>query len=1358
MTTDVLLSPPTDTWVAAVHASSRDFAPLGSAVVVDTDRVLTCAHVIASDGGIRNDLWVAFPKVGNCPRRRVARVITRHSPPVKDLAVLVLDEPVPAEVEAARLRFPRPADLVGGTWWAFGFPARDPVGNSADGRIGESLAYGWVRLDTSSRYLVEPGFSGGALWSNDYEAVVAVVGQAHGNGDGRAITLHQVDLDFPDLNLTALASWSVEAAGEIAQAQWGWILAHDPEGVRHWRPRARGVNIESERGWRFRGRTAALAEIVAWLDRPILDRRVLVVTGSPGVGKSAVLGRIVTTADAAIRASLPPNDTALRASTGSVGCAVHAKGKTALEVAEEVARAASATLPSEPSDLAPALRGALCQRSGSRFNVIIDALDEAASPSHARRIIHQIVLPLVETCSDVGTQVVVATRRRDDGGDLLGPFGAALAVLDLDDPDYFAEEDLAAYALACLQLAGDDRPNNPYADEMLAASLAARIAAMADQNFLVAGLVARAHGLHDREPLNPDQLRFAGTVDAALAVYLERLSPVAGLAAEHALTALAFAEAPGFPAELWQLTVQALYGTLLSARDLVQFARSSAANFLVETGGNTDGTGGSGAVYRLFHQALNDALLRWHTDKTGWTAGQQMIVQMFMAHGRRSRWQQAPDYLLRSLPHHAQAAGLIDSLLTDDAYLLHADLPRLLQVADGAVSEHGRLRARLLWLTPQAATAAPQERAALFSITEAVNDLGTTYSADRWDPPYRPQWAVVQPRSEITALEGHQGPVGAVCAMSVDGRQLLASGGDDGTVRFWDPGTGEHTPARVRHQGAVNAVCTVIVNAQQLLASAGDDGTVRLWDPATGEQRGLLEGDREPVRTICAMTVNGRPLLAIAGRDGTARFWDPGTGESSAARVQHQGGLNAVCTVIVNAQQLLASAGNDGTVRLWDPATGEQRGLLEGRREPLRAVCAVSMNGQQLLADACDDGMIQLWDPATGDHRANIDGHHEMVMAMCAFSVNGHQLLATGGDDGTIRLWDLVSGERHTTIDGDQRFVGALCAVSVNGQQLLATAGYDGTVRLWNPASGRQPASESYQDRVSAVCAVSVNGQQLLAAAGFDGSVRLRDPGTGEQRGLLEGHRVGVSVMCLVAVNGRQLLATAGQHDGMVRLWDLKTGQQRAALGSHPGGLTALCAVTVYGRQMLASGKNDGTIQLWDLTIGEQRTIQERNEKWLSALCAVSVNGQQLLASGSQDGTLRLWDPATGKQRISIESREDWVTALCTVSVNGQQLLASGSRHGALRLWDPAIGKQRGSLGSHHRRVNAVCTVSAHGHQLLASASEDRTVRLWDLSTGACVLSMPTHYEALAIEPVAASLAIGLDAGILVINPTILSA
>jgi len=98
----------------------------------------------------------------------------------------------------------------------------------------------------------------------------------------------------------------------------------------------------------------------------------------------------------------------------------------------------------------------------------------------------------------------VGSRRHDGVGDLLAAFGAAAATIDLDRPEYFALDDLAAYALASLRLAGDEREDNPYAPDNVAAPVARRIAELANRNFLVAGLVARDHGLHDTEAVRPD--------------------------------------------------------------------------------------------------------------------------------------------------------------------------------------------------------------------------------------------------------------------------------------------------------------------------------------------------------------------------------------------------------------------------------------------------------------------------------------------------------------------------------------------------------------------------------------------------------------------------------------------------------------------------------------------------------------------------------------------------------------------------------------------------------------------------------------------------------------------------------------
>ncbi len=144
---------------------------------------------------------------------------------------------------------------------------------------------------------------------------------------------------------------------------------------------------------------------------------------------------------------------------------------------------------------------------------------------------------------------------------------------------------------------------------------------------------------------------------------------------------------------------------------------------------------------------------------------------------------------------------------------------------------------------------------------------------------------------------------------------------------------------------------------------------------------------------------------------------------------------------------------------------------------------------------------------------------------------------------------------------------------------------------------------------------------------------------------------------------------------------------------------------------------------------------------------------QQLLAGSGTDGTVRIWDPVTGMQEAVLEAHPEYAFVVCPVTIAGQQLLASAGADGLVRIWDPATGKQCTSLGGHQGGVKGVCPVTVDGRDLLASASNDRTVRIWDPATGACLLTVPTHHEALAVAWVAESLAIGLTAGILLIKP-----
>lgn len=1207
-----------------------------------------------------------------------------------------------------------------------------PSGYSTHGRVADDRGHGKIYLAVDSETMVVKGFSGAAVWSPDYQAVVGIV-ETHGSkGDAQALTFRYADDRLPAMKLGALASWNPADADEAALAAWGWSLVTDEEAGRHWLPRARGVAVAGEEGYRFRGRHAALHRLVGALDHPTPSGRPLVVTGSPGVGKSAVLGRLVTTAAAMLRAQLPPGDAAVRATPGSVACAVHAKGKTALEVAAEIARAAGIGLPAAPVDLTAALRDRLAGRR-MRFNLVVDALDEAADPEQARLLVRDVLRPLARDGQPTGVQVVVGTRRYDALGCLLDELGPDPDVVDLDGPDYFAESDLVDYTEATLRLLGDPRPGNPYQDAAVARPVAERIAGFADRNFLVAGLVARSHALTDVVAVDPSATTFAGDMASALHAYLDGLPAVGGTPARLVLTVLAHAEPPGLSPRLWQAAVTALGGTV-GEEELRRFARTSAANFLVEKADP------GGTSYRLFHQALNDELV------AGRSGDREHLVRAWTAVGRAGGWHAAPIYLLQFLAGHAAPAGLLDDLLTDDNFLRHAELDRVLRVAEAVTTDAGRARVELLRRTPAALTADPRERAALFSVVDRLDGLAAGVAVD--GAPYHAVWSHTPARQERSILEGHSQAVYDVCPIMVDGRNLLASAGENGEVRFWDPLTNQSERLMYCHDDCVRGLCAVHIGRTSALATAGHDGAIRLWDPVSGQLVHEMRGHEGWVRNICAFPGADGDLLASAGDDHTVRIWDPVSGVPLRTLAGHTGWVTAVAHVPFGGRGLVASTGYDGTVRLWDPGTGEALRRFTGHTGWVTTLHALEAAGRTLIASAGYDGTVRLWDPIAGQEAGRFETGSPMTDLCTVDSPVGRLLVATG-EDGAIRIWDIATRRERPSLFGHTSWIRAVCELPIGDHRVIATAGDDGTVRLWDPdgtISG--PVADGRRMRaVTALCTVVLDDREAVASTGSDGSVRLWDPSDGREIDEFSAEVGALNDLCVADDAGQTLLVAAGS-DGSVQMWSVSSGEHVEPMTEHFESVNAVCALPVAGGTMIASAGDDFTIRLWQPI---DRVVRERltgHTEWITALAVTARAGGFALASADKAGIVRLWD-SDGATLWTGHGHADAVNALCTVRTPAGPLIVSAGADGVIRLWNPESGQPRGTLTGHAGAVSGICVLPYGGREILASVGVDRSVRLWDPDTGRLIRTIPVHHPALSCHFVAGCLVVGLSEGLL---------
>ncbi|MFJ8827926.1 hypothetical protein ACIREE_40140 [Streptomyces sp. NPDC102467] len=215
----------------------------------------------------------------------------------------------------------------------------------------------------------------------------------------------------------ALPNPGYEPAPRVAKAEVSDVAATFDE-LEYWLEKASGRLDKADGGWYFSGRTALNRLLVDFIQRP---RGAMIVTGSAGTGKSALLGRMVTLSDPVFRAeeryrtaldgppeTIPP--------PCAVSAAVSARNHTALTALRQLGRALGCR-PADDADELGDWQSALEEflaRPGPPVTVVVDGLDEAYDPTH---FITTALAPFVTaTCAAGGVPAPAlrgpAARRR----------------------------------------------------------------------------------------------------------------------------------------------------------------------------------------------------------------------------------------------------------------------------------------------------------------------------------------------------------------------------------------------------------------------------------------------------------------------------------------------------------------------------------------------------------------------------------------------------------------------------------------------------------------------------------------------------------------------------------------------------------------------------------------------------------------------------------------------------------------------------------------------------------------------------------------------------------------------------------
>jgi WD40 repeat protein len=1085
---------------------------------------------------------------------------------------------------------------------------------------------------------------------------------------------------------------------------------------RHFVTRGRGVTPSSfRRQWYFTGRQRALRELSGWLGGEAPDDyRARVVTGGPGSGKSAVLGRVVTFGNATLRRDVPAGQVPVAAGlvppVGSVHCAVHARGRTADEVAALIGRELGKPVRTAAELLATPARGA-----GRRvYGIVVDGVDEAQDPE---QLIDDLLEPLAGGAATWRVRLLLGLRTGADRS-LLRRCGNHVLEVPLDDPGYFDQADLSEYGRRWLSAQNEPSLSSPYRKRPeLAARVAAAVAARAGKSFLIVQLTCVAlTALPEATDDSPDQFpdSVGAAMDRYLAVFGDDRRRVRDL-----LLPLAFAEGAGLSdPDVWAALATALGTARYAGQDVAWLLDERRAVHLLAVAEDVT----AGPTYRLFHEALGEHLRASVADRMGVRSAHRLITRTLIDHvppradGHGPDWLRAGEYVRKHLATHACAAGQIADLVTDPLFLVATDPDRLI----GVLPDHQARPAPQVQVVIDVVHRAGRllfaaddgERAAYLQMT--ARKLGADDLADDLArlPPVR--WSVPWARWQtITGGAGLIGSGNAYVRRVTVGAGLIVSSFDN-SIGVWRLGPGSVVPVRlpeflraVRCAAAVPDGVVTLHTDGTMLRHTIVSGDVRPWAPSLGVDR----------PDYCVpMAYEGRDLLVVAGA-GTARLWDPLREQPAGppARVPPSAQFLDAATVAGRPLLLTDLA---GTVQAFDLVTGAARGdpVLAFDDEivdpdgPVWSGALGEIDGQVVaVLGGCRARPIVRWDLDSG---ARIAGDLAALDIGTMSLAVGHGLLCAGGADGRLRLWSWPAGQRiGQDLAAHEGGIDTVAMLPLAGRAAVVTGGRDGATRIWWPDScaAETPDHRAAGFAVGRLLRVRVGGRErLLGATGKE--LVLLDPADGRT---IVTRRAQSWDLARLPGRGAGDVAV-GMADGSVHLIEagsLRT-RQRLVVG-RPGQIAAVAATP--GRVVVLT--TTGSLQTWDP--GRSRQVHPAVDLGPQVTSVLSINGNAVAPGGQTIAAVDLdtgrpsgWRLADGCPRSS----DIW--RIATGKIGGRAVAVGVGSSAHVHVWDTDDGVLLVDAtldDGHGMALSDVVVARLHGRAVIVSGGYAGAVAVWDL-------------------------------------------
>lgn len=552
----------------------------------------------------------------------------------------------------------------------------------------------------------------------------------------------------------------------------------------------------------------------------------------------------------------------------------------------------------------------------------------------------------------------------------------------------------------------------------------------------------------------------------------------------------------------------------------------------------------------------------------------------------------------------------------------------------------------------------------------------------------------------------------------------------DGTLRRFTPANGSQVFA-ANHGAAVHDFSLSANGA--LLASAGEDGTVKLWTASNGaaQPNPVLTGFTGPVHQV-AFSADSTRLIASGAVPGEVHVFDVA---SRTLEQKFRGHADSPTAVACAGSDLPLAFSVSAAGGVWQwPLLHRRR--IAGHSQPLTSIAALPGDSPQAITGSLD-GTIRHWNLRTGQAIRTMN--HGAPVTDVAVRPDGERF-ASSSSNNTARLWNPANGASLAEMNGDIR---AINAAARNEQELALVT---------QKVTATQEALKTAGDLVPVKAAAGKEAETALAAANAEVARReaevkttAQTKATAEEKAVQAAATAQAATLARLSAEKAATLAQAEATratDRVARakalaqaapddksLADAVTAAEKASVAAAATAKAATDAVTKATAASTTATTAAGTA-------AEQAVaLSKPYSDALTALRTAKMT-QNTAAQASVRATTEARKAAEAVPRIQAELKsatermaaltalvEESKTAVTqavqpihTVAFSPDgRLLATGGDSSAVHTWSSENGEAIASFQGHRGRVGSVTFVGARE---LFSGSTDKSAHLWDAEPG----------------------------------------